>query len=454
MNSQQSNPADVNRRDFLRSGSIATIMTMLGGVELRAAEPPKNAEGKSLSGAKVKCGIIGLGAWGREIIGTLQRQPEAEIVALCDTYAVMLRRAAGNVPGATAVDDYRKILEDKSVKAVFVATPSHLHKSIVLEAFQAGKHVYCEAPIATTIEDAKAIAQAARGTVGQVFQPGLSLRADPQRHFLLQFIRTGAIGKDIVARAQWHKKQSWRFTSANPDREKEINWRLSKDVSIGLAGEIGIHHFDSMAWVLKGLPKAVTGFGGVLFWNDGRQVPDTIQAVLEFPNGVQGMYDATLANSFDGDYELFFGNDAAIMMRANKAWLFKEVDSPLLGWEVYARKDVFYKETGIALVANASKPTGQDENAEPPPFTSTPLAFALEAFLANVNEVSGAVEDFTATFDTSDKKALAKHLAGLKLQRAATWQEGLESAVVAIKTNEAIMGSKRIAFEKDWFELA
>jgi hypothetical protein len=166
------------------------------------------------------------------------------------------------------------------------------------------------------------------------------------------------------------------------------------------------------------------------------------------------MYDATLANSFDGDYELFFGNDAAIMMRANKAWLFKEVDSPLLGWEVYARKDVFYKETGIALVANASKPTGQDENAEPPPFTSTPLAFALEAFLANVNEVSGAVEDFTATFDTSDKKALAKHLTGLKLQRAATWQEGLESAVVAIKTNEAIMGSKRIAFEKDWFELA
>jgi len=64
------------------------------------------------------------------------------------------------------------------------------------------------------------------------------------------------------------------------------------------------------------------------------------------------------------------------------------------------------------------------------------------------------VEDFTATFDTSDKKALAKHLAGLKLQRAATWQEGLESAVVAIKTNEAVLGSKRIAFEKEWFELA
>ena len=453
MNSQPPSAADFNRRDFIRGGSIATLMSMLGGVELKAAEVPQDAPAKS-SGPKVKCGVIGLGAWGREVVGTLQRQAEAQIVSLCDTYGVMLRRAATNAPGATAVDDYRKMLEDKSVQAVFVATPTHLHKDIVIEALQAGKHVYCEAPLATTVEDAQAIARAARDAGAQVFQPGLSLRSDPQRHFLLSFIRTGAIGKDVMARAQWHKKQSWRFTSANPDREKEINWRLSKENSLGLAGEIGIHHFDSMAWLQKDLPTAVTGFGSIIHWNDGREVPDTIQAVLEFPGGVQGMYDATLANSFDGDYELLLGSDAAVMMRGNKAWLFKEVDSPLLGWEVYARKEVFYKETGIALVANASKSTGTDENAEVAAYTNTPLAFALESFLANVNEVVGAVEDFTATFDAADKKALAKHIAGLKMQRAATWKEGLEATVTAIKTNEAVLGSKRIAFQKDWFQLA
>ena len=452
MNSHLPTPVDLNRRDFIRGGSLATLMTMLGGVELRAADAPKGAGGKS-SGPKVKCGIIGLGSWGREILGTLQRQAEAEVVSLCDTYGVMLRRAAGNVPGASSSDDYRKMLEDKSVQAVFIATPSHLHKDIAIAALQAGKHVYCEAPMATTIEDAKAIAQAARGTAGQVFQPGMVLRSDPQRHFLLSFIRTGATGKDVMTRAQWHKKQSWRATSSNPDREKEINWRLSKDVSLGLAGEVGIHALDSMAWLLKGLPKAVTGFGGIIHWTDGRQVPDTIQAVLEFPGNIQGIYDATLANSFDGEYDVLLGTDAAVMMRGNKAWLFKEVDSPLLGWEVYARKDVFYKETGIALVANASKATASEDNVEPPPFTNTPLAFALEAFLSNVNEVAGGVEDFTATYDAADKKALAKHIAGLKMQHAATWKEGLEAAVVAIKTNEAILGSKRIAFEKDWFEL-
>lgn len=453
MNSHSPSAPDVNRRDFLRGGSVAALMTMLGGVELKAAEAPKPAEQKS-SGPKVKCGIIGLGAWGREILGTLQRQPEAQVTAVCDTYGLMLRRAASNSPGATSFEDYRKLLEDKSVQAVFVATPTHLHKEIVLDALKAGKHVYCEAPLANSLEDTKAIAKAGRDAVGLVFQPGLSLRADPQRHFLLQFIRTGAIGKNIMARAQWHKKQSWRSSSSNPDREKDVNWRLDKDLSLGLVGEIGIHHLDSMAWILKNLPTTATGFGGVLHWNDGRQVADTIQSVLEFPGRIQGMYDATLANSFDGDYEVFLGSDAAVMMRGSKAWLFKEVDSPLLGWEVYARKDVFYKETGIALVANASKSTGTDENAEPPPFTNTPLSFALGAFLTNVNEVSGAVEDFTATFDAADKKALAKHIEGLKLQNAATWKEGLEATVVAIKTNEAIAGSKKIAFEKGWFELA
>lgn len=453
MNSQPPPTSEFNRRDFIRGGSIATLLSMLGGVELKAADAAGDAPAKS-DGPKVKCGIIGLGAWGREILGTLQRQAQAEIVSVCDTYGVMLRRAATNAPGATAVDDYRKMLEDKNVQAVFVATPTHLHKDIVIEALQAGKHVYCEAPLAHTVEDARAIAKAARDASAQVFQAGLSLRSHPQRHFLLQFIRTGAIGKDLAARTQWHKKQSWRFTSANPDREREINWRLSKEFSLGLAGEIGIHHFDSMSWFLKDLPKAVSGFGGIIHWNDGRELPDTVQAVFEFPGSVQGMFDATLGNSFDGEYELMLGSDAAVMMRGSKAWLFKEVDSPLLGWEVYARKEVFYKETGIALAANASKSTGQDENAESAAFTNTPLSHAVEAFLTNVNEVVGAVEDFTATFDAADKKALAKHIAGLKLAHAATWREGLQATVMAIKANEAVLGGKRIALQKDWFELA
>src|SRR5207245_9730285 len=103
--------------------------------------------------------------------------------------------------------------------------------------------------------------------------------------------------------------------------------------------------------------------------------------------------------------------------RGDKARTLKELDSPFLGWEVYAQKDQFYKETGIALVANATKSTQQGEkSADDVPFSTTSLQSALESFLINVNEISSAVEDFGASFDPNDKAALEKYLAGIKLQ--------------------------------------
>src|SRR5438094_4199357 len=117
------------------------------------------------------------------------------------------------------------------------------------------------------------------------------MRSDPQRHYLLQFIRAGAAGKPVMARAQWHKKQSWRFAAPTPEREQEMNWRLRKDASLGLIGEIGIHQVDVMSWFLMGQPVAVTGFGSVMHWRDGRELADTIQAVFEYPGGVNLVYD-------------------------------------------------------------------------------------------------------------------------------------------------------------------
>ena len=455
MNTQQPNVADLSRRDFIRGGSVATLLGMFGAVEIKA-DSTGSAEPKKPAGPKVKLGIIGLGPRGRDIISTLQLQPEADIATICDHYEPMLRRSAANVPGAKQTKDYKTILEDKEIKAVVIATPSHKHRDISIEALKAGKHVFCEAPMATTIEDLRAISAVAREAVGQVFQPGLGLRSDPQRHFLLQFVRSGAAGHPLYARAQWNKKQSWRQPSPNAEREKEINWRLDKKISLGLAGEIGIHQIDMMSWLLKEQPIAVTGFGGVLHWKeDGREVPDTAQFVFEYPGGVQGIFEATLGNSFDADYEMLYGTYAAIMLRGNKAWMFKEVDSPLLGWEVYARRDTFYKESGIALVANATKLVAQGDNpVEDAPYANTPLFFALEAFVTNVNDISAAVEDFKDTYGTDDKAKLAKHLATLNTQPAATWKEGLEAAIVAIKANEALMAGKRVTIGKELFDLA
>ena len=261
----------------------------------------------------------------------------------------------------------------------------------------------------------------------------------------------------VEARAQWHKKTSWRSTSPNPDREKALNWRLNKATSLGLIGEIGIHQMDQEGWFINALPTAVTGFGSIMLWNDGRDVPDTVQVILEFPGGVRMIYDATLANSFDGEYEMLYGSDAAVMMRESKAWMFKEVDSPLLGWEVYASKVQFYKETGIALVANASKavpgnaPGGQPAQLDP--FSNTPLSHALENFLRNAQDLNAATDDYKASYGADDVDGLVEHLAKIPRRAAASYLEGFQSVVTAVKANEAVTSGKRVELNPEWYEL-
>jgi len=133
-----------------------------------------------------------------------------------------------------------------------------------------------------------------------------------------------------------------------------------------------------------------------------------------------------------------------------------DVDSALLGWEVYARKDNFYKETGIALAAGSSKQTALvDKPAGDAPAALPPLYYALEAFLSNCAEVTSAVEDFKTMFNPADKASLATTLHSFTLSKPyATYQDGYAATVLALKANEAVNGNKRIELNKEWFELA
>ena len=456
MKTTENKPADWNRRDFLKGGSLATAMTLLGGVEL--AFRPESAlavDAESLHGPPVNLAVIGLGAWGRGLLAKLNRIPEASIAAICDTYPPFLRRASKLAEKAEPIDDFRKILDDKAIRAVIVATPSHHHREVVAAALAAGKHVYCEAPLATTIDDARAIALAAKSAPTLVFQAGLQQRSDPQRLFVLKFVRAGAIGEPSTVRAQWFKKQSWRQASPNPEREKEMNWRLKRETSIGLVGEMGIHHIDAASWFLNARPQAVSGFGAIRYWNDGRTVADTAQAVFEYANGVIASWEGTLTNSFLSNHEVLCGADAAILFRDSRAWWFKEVDAPLLGWEVYAKKELLAEETGIVLRAGASKSTDQEGKASPPPTDAkTALDYALANFLTNVNEVSAAVEDFTSWFTDKDTAALHKHVSEVRRAPAAGYEEGYEATVAAIRANEALVRGQRLEISRELFELS
>jgi len=456
------NPSDLNRREFLKGSSIASLMMMMGAVPIEAADAPKSDKDEdthyNAKAPTVKLGIIGCGLWAREILKTLTLIPNGPVVAICEPYPAYLKKAGDLAPTAEKYDDYHKLLENKDVQAVIVATPSHLHKEIVLAALAAGKHVYCEAPMATTMEDARAIAQAAANAVRLNFQIGLQNRSDKQLFNLANFIRTGVVGKWLKIHSQFHKKQSWRLTSPNPDREKDINWRLDRALSLGLIGEVGVHQIDVASWYLSSLPVSVTGFGSLINWKDGRDVPDTAQAVFEYPGGIHSAFETTIGNSFNAEMNTFYGTDCAIMLRERRAWMFKEVDSPLLGWEVYAKKDAFYKESGIVLGAGATKQANQTAKAAAVDVVdeNSALKYSIENFLVNSNTVATGVEDFNASYDPKDTAALKDFLAGLEKSRqpAAGYKEGYESAVTVTKASEASLKQEKILFSKEWFAIS
>jgi predicted dehydrogenase len=470
-NDAEKNQSDFNRREFIRGTSLTGLMLLSGSGSLIAQDKPADAAQADTGYSTdplvpVSCAVIGCGVWGRELLKTLAVLTNikvgalAPVVAICDTYKPFLNRAKDIAPNAEAYDDYKKLLEQKNVEAVFVATPSHLHKDIVLAALAAGKHVYCEAPLAHTVEDARAIAQAAKASFKYYFQAGLQSRSDPKKLYIhKEFVHAGALGKSLMARSQSHQNKSWRGSGNTAEREKENNWRLSQKTSPGLIGEIGVHQVDLVNWYFNARPAAVTGFGGLLIWNDGRDVPDTVQAVFQYPQDVNYIYDATLANSFEGQTDLIYGSFAAVMMRGDKGWLFKEANADLFSWEIYASKEKFQLESGIVLSADATKSIKPTDKPSPnAAYEDSPLNAALRAFIKNSDMVRSQLKGYIDSYGTDSfaefqpmvEKAMKERPREL---RAAGWQEGLEATICALKANEAVLKGQKVPLPQDLFDI-
>ncbi len=426
-----SSNSGIDRRQFLTGTAGAFLLAMLNGEEVRAQAQPSSAQ-PAPAGPPVRCAVIGLGVQGRSLMQALAKMPGAPITAICDIYEGAHKRALDIAPKAAAVTDYRKVLENPAVDAVFIATPSHQHRQIAVDAVAAGKHVYCEAPLAHTVEDAKAIALAGKGSK-KVFQSGLVHRADPISVQVMKFVDADAMGKIAQVSGQFHKRTSWRRTAPTPARESALNWRLRKATSPGLMGEQGIHTLDIASWYLGQMPVSITGSGGVLGWPDGREVPDTVQCIVEYPGGIRLSYDATLASSFGGAYDLFMGTDSSIYMKDGRAWMIKEADATALGWEVYARKEKIGDQVGIALIADATKQLELDLK---------PGEQAAPAALSEQSMVENLATGFLKTI-REDEEA---HGAGPL--------EAYQATVIGLKANEAVNTGTKIACQKEWFDLA
>lgn len=404
-----------DRRDFLKSAG-ATLALLLSRQGLGAAQAPVD---RGATGPAVRFGVIGLGPWGREIVDALGRTEGAQVTALCDLYEPFLKRAASGAPKAETIADWRRVIESPLVDAVVIATPTPLHRDIAIGALQSRKHVYCEAPVASSSEDVRAIGAAAVAANGVVFQGGLQGRSNPLYRHVLQFVKSGVLGDVALVNAQWSKKDSWRRPAPNQDRERAVNWRLEKS-SPGLMGEIAIHQLDLVAQYLGARPLSFVGSGGVTAWRDGRETPDTAACLADFGK-VRANVRATLASSFGGAYTIFQGSNSSLLLKENRGWLIKEADSALLGWEVYARKESIHDETGIAMVADATKllQAGKEPGKDAPLEPAKPtLVVALESFINSVR--TGAPPSCGAA-------------------------DACAATIAALKANESVVGNTRVA---------
>lgn len=383
-----------DRRDFLQHslGAMATV-----------ALTPSLAELSPLrsSSAPLSVAIVGAGRQGRAILQELQQIEGVEVKAICDVDEGRLKRASRRVRGLTGYATCDELLDKETeVQAVVVSTPTHLHKAPALAALSAGKHVYCEAPLASTVEDSAALAAAARKS-DRIFACGLLARSNPIYKLARSFYRSGSLRDLVSLRAQHYQKTSWRNTAPDPEREKALNWRLDSKLSLGLAGELGTHQFDAYHWFLGRYPTSVRGSGSLRVHKDGRDVADTVACDLEFEDGVHLAWQGALGNSYEGRYEVYSGSMASFKLAWTAGWMFKEADAPTQGWEVYANRQTFHNDQGITLIADATKLAAQGKLEQGVGLPYPPVHYALANFVEACTEGKdvncGAEEGHRAT---------------------------------------------------------
>ena len=375
---EQGQANGIYRRGFLSAaaGSLAAMAVL---PELGLANVPSARAG-------VRVGVVGAGRHGRQVLAELSKVAGAEVVGLCDVDERRLRSGLRRTAGATGYASVDELVA-ADLDAVVVATPTQTHLEVASKCMAAGKHTYVETPLAHTLEDCARMIEASQAN-DVITAGGSQGRCNPVYKLARGFYRTDSVRDLVSIRAQRNSNESWRTPSNDPAREKLLNWKLDPEVSIGLAGEWGSQQFDVVHWYTGEYPTRVRGHGSIRKHKDGRTIADTIATDLIFADGACMQYMATLANSYQDMHEVFFGTNAAIKLAWSHGWLFKEADAPTQGWEVYANREIFHKDEGITLIADATQLASQGKLQSGVGLPYTSLYYALADFVASIENGS------------------------------------------------------------------
>jgi len=340
----------VARREFLQKGAVLAAGT--------AAINSTALSYDRIAGAndRISLGHIGIGNRGSGLDGMvaqLGNSKNVEMTAVCDLWTGNLDRAVaanqkyyGKAPRAVRHAD--ELLRLADIDAVLISTPEHSHALLLKMAIEAGKDAYCEKPMGNVLEEVKAARDAVRASK-RIVQIGTQHRSEPYQLAAREQILTGAVGQVSKYEIVWnYHGPRWR---GRPEvkklREQDTDWhawlmnkparpfdpqlyfeyRLYKDFSSGIADQWMSHGIDLCHFFMdESYPESVVANGGIFAWHDGRENPDTFQALFTYPKGLLVSY----ATSFGNDAPSFtriMGKDGTLFNTGGEGsprWQFVE----------------------------------------------------------------------------------------------------------------------------------
>jgi predicted dehydrogenase len=301
---------DLNRRNFLKAaGAAATVETLLGSRTHLLAEAQSETAKPIAANDNIQIALIGAGGQGSFDTKTALQVPGVKLVAVSDCYDGRLAHSK-EVWGADifTTRDYAQVLERKDIDAVIIGTPDHWHKQVAVDAMKAGKDVYCEKPMIHLYSDGPQMIEASRAN-NRILQVGSQRVSSVIYAKAKELLAAGAIGQLNMVTARWDRNSSigaWNYT-VPPDASTEtcdwprflgtapkipfngehfFRWRKWKAYGSGVAGDLFVHLFSGTHFITGSHgPTRAMATGAIRFWKDGRDVPDVMLGLFDYPEG-------------------------------------------------------------------------------------------------------------------------------------------------------------------------
>ena len=300
----------LNRRTFLKVGSLAAAATSLNVL----AEPGQGPAPKSANDT-INLALIGAGIQGQGDTKAALQVPGVKLVAVADCYDGRLAHAkelwgtgTENNVDLFTTRDYNEILARKDVDAVLIATPDHWHKQAAVDAMKAGKDVYLEKPMIHVYPDGPEIISTAKSS-NRILQVGSQRVSSVIYAKAKELLASGAIGELNMVSARWDRNSAigawdysipldastqtcdWpRFLGNAPkiawNPEHFFQWRKWSAYGSGVAGDLFVHLFSGTHFITGSHgPTRAMATGGIRYWKDGRNAPDVLLALFDYPQG-------------------------------------------------------------------------------------------------------------------------------------------------------------------------